>query len=423
MTGRVQWRSLGAVLASTGGLGLAYGIGNTVTSVRFESWGLPGWVVGLAGAMPALAVIVLIPAGPAVAARLGAVRAMLAGGAVLTASFVLMPVLDAWGWWLLLRFVAGAGLALPWLVGETWINTVAPERWRGRVLAAYTVMIFGGWALGAQVVRIVGAEGWTVHAAGAAAMLLCAMPLVLGRRLAPSLHPTGRFDLRSAVALAPLAMLASLIGGIAEFGYISLIPSYAIEAGLPTADALQLLTALVVGGVVLQAAVGWLADRIDRARLLAGLGAALAVGAVGLAMSLSSAPSSPLPALVATVLLGGVVTGFYAVGLAVMGQRVPVERLAMANAAFLVSYETGAVIGPITGGAAMDVSSPHGLAVLMAMVGVAFAVLVGRWRTTDQVVGSTMEPAVEPISLPSQGRGPSSLHPAARTADEQVAGR
>jgi MFS family permease len=362
-------RSLLAVLSSTTGLGLAYGIGFTLTSLRFEAWGEPGWMVGLAGAAPAFAVLLLVPFGPALAARVGAAPAMLAGAALMAATFVLMPLLDTPEWWLVLRALAGAGLALPWLVGETWINTVSVDRWRGRVLAAYTVLLFGGWTLGAQLIGLLGVEDWNGYASGVAAMALCALPLVLGRRLSPAVADGGRFRLRAAVGLAPLAMAAALMGGVAEFGYLSLVPSYALASGLREGQAVHVLTALIIGGVALQALVGTLADRVDRTRLLAALGVALSVGALGLALTAGSFAAS----LASAFLLGGVVTGFYSVGLAVLGGRVPVASLAVANAAYLMAYEAGAVVGPLVGGAAIDGWRPHGLAVVMATAGLAFA--------------------------------------------------
>jgi MFS family permease len=388
--------SLLAVLSSTAGLGLAYGIGFTLTSLRFEAWGEPGWVVGLAGAAPAFAVLLLVPLGPAIAARVGAAPAMLAGAALMAVTFALMPVLATPQWWLVLRVVAGAGLALPWLVGETWINTVSADRWRGRVLAAYTVLLFGGWAIGAQLVGLLGVESRAAYGAGIAAMALCALPLVLGRRMAPGIPAAGRFRLRAALGLAPVAMAASVMGGVAEFGYVSLIPSYALASGFAPAQAVHVLTALIVGGVVLQAVVGTLADRLDRVRLLAGLGLALAAGVLGLATAAGSFPAG----LVAAFLLGGVVTGFYSVGLAVLGSRVPVASLAAANAAYLMSYEAGAVVGPLVGGAAIDVWQPHGLAVVMAAAGLAFTAVMlwasGRGRPTSSTSGAPGDGTVTP---------------------------
>ncbi|WP_336921687.1 MFS transporter [Aquipuribacter sp. SD81] len=366
---------LAAVLASTAGLGLSYGIGYTVTTVRFAEWGAAGWLVGLAGAVPALAVVLLVPFAPRLVARVGAVPAMVAGAALVGATFLLMPVLEGVGWWLLLRLLSGAGLTLPWLVGETWINTVVPDRVRGRVLAVYAMLLFSGWAAGPLVLERTGTDGWAGYLVGAGATVVLCVPLVAARRLAPAVGSSGRFSPRTVAALAPLALAAAVVGGVAEFGWISLLPAYALDAGAGSTASLRLLTVLLVGGILLQPLVGWLADHVDRTQVLVGLGAALAVVSTALAPVVAAA--GPAAFAVAFV-LGGVVMGFYAVGLTMLGEQVPPAVLAAANGAFLVAYETGATVGPVLGGAATDLWRPHGLVVLVAAVGVAFAVLAPR---------------------------------------------
>lgn len=366
---------LAAVLTSTAGLGLSYGIGYTITTVQFQAWGAAGWLTGVAGAVPSLAVVALVPFVPRLAARFGAAQTMVAGAALVALTFALMPVLDSPGWWLLLRLLSGAGLALPWLVGETWINTVVGNRVRGRVLAAYTMLLFSGWALGPVLLEVLGTTGPAPFAVGVLAMAVTAVPLVLARRLAPTLATEKRFALRPALALAPMAMAAALVGGVAEFGYISLLPAYAVQAGTSEVTSLRLVSVLLVGGIVLQLLIGWLADRVDRVRLLATLGVLLALLAIGFALALDGGGFARYAAAFA---LGGVVVGFYGVGLTMLGERVPTAQLAVANAAFLMSYEAGATVGPVLGGAAIDVWRPHGLVVLVVAVGLGFAVLVGR---------------------------------------------
>jgi MFS family permease len=201
-------------------------------------------------------------------------------------------------------------------------------------------------------------------------MVLLAAPLVAARRLAPVLQTPGRFGLREVIALAPVALAASATGGVVEFGYISLLPVYAVEAGASDSTALRLLSVLLVGGIVLQFGIGWLADRIDRTALLAALGVALAA----LAVLLAAVIGTDGPAFAAAFVLGGVVMAFYAVGLALLGQHVPRERLVVANAGFLTAYEAGAVVGPLVGGAAIDAWPPHGIAVVTVAAGLALAV-------------------------------------------------
>jgi len=369
-------------------------VGYTITSVRFDEWGSPSWLVGLAGAMPSLAVVALIPFAPRLSARVGAVPAMVGGATLVAVTFALMPVLDAPAWWLLLRFLAGAGLALPWLIGETWINTVTTDAVRGRVLATYTVLIFGGWAGGPLALEQMGINGTTPYAVGAAAMALAALPLLLARRLAPTLPSHARFSVGSAVGLAPLAMAAALVGGVAEFGAISLLPVYAVDMGSTQDGALRLLGTLLIGGITLQFGIGWLADRVDRSRLLSWLGVALAVTAVATGLFIRDGGTGHI----ATFALGGVVLGFYAVGLTILGERVAPGQLAVANAAFLMAYETGAIGGPLLTGAAMDLWPAHGFIAVLATAGLVFAGSTTRWMSPGP--GSpSMTPRV------SRGRG------------------
>jgi MFS family permease len=381
-----------AVLVATLGLGLAYGVGYTATTLQFEAWGTPGWLTGLAGAAPALAVLVVVPFAPQLGARLGVARAMALGAGLATLSYLLMPLLPTPGAWLGLRFLAGIGLTLPWLLGETWINLVTRDAVRGRVLAAYTVVLFGAWAAGPELLARLGSDGWTAPLLATLGMVIAVVPLVLARRHAPALAATGRVRPLAAVRLAPFAMAAALIGGVVEFGAISMLPVQALEAGLAEADALRLLTLLLVGGVALQPLVGWLADRMDRAVLLAGLGVALA----GLGTLLVLAIATPTAAAIVVFLLGGVVMAFYSVGLTLLGEQVVPAQLVVANAAFLVSYEAGATGGPLLVGVTLDIAPTVGLGGVLVVAGLVYAVAVVRHRRQAGAVSRRPSPALPP---------------------------
>ena len=74
------------------------------------------------------------------------------------------------------------------------------------------------------------------------------------------------------------------------------------------------------------------------------------------------------------VLIGGLLIGFYTVALAILGERVAARDLAVANAAFLIAYQTGAMIGPVVAGAAMSLVGSHGF--IATMVGGALVMAV-----------------------------------------------
>ncbi len=367
MTARQRVLSLTAVIVSTVGLGLSYGVGYPLTALKFEEWGAPGWLIGLAGGMPALAVFLLLPILPRIIGRIGAVPSMVIGCTLTALGFLLMPVFQSIEAWILLRFLIGAGMTFPWLVGETWINTVTTEAARGRMMALYVMGLFTGYAAGPLVLNAVGTAGFAPYAIGICAMIATAAPLLAAWNFAPALEPHPQSGLMGAICLAPIAMVGAFAGGITELAYFSLLPVYALDAGLTSADGLVLLSTLMIGGIALQFAVGWLCDRVSRDTVMIGMGFACAL----LAIAAAAAIDSQVPRLVLTFLLGGAVLGFYSVGLIVLGTRVPAGELAVANAAFLMIYQAGSIVGPGVAGAAMDIWRPHGF--VLAMVAFALA--------------------------------------------------
>lgn len=135
MTSSERRLSLGAVMLHMLGIGLTLGLTFPLTSLTLEAWGSAAWVIGLAGAMAPLAILLFMPMLPNVAQRLGAVRAMILGCCVGIAALLAMYRFQSVPVWIAMRFVIGAGLALPWLAGDIWINSVAKEENRGRVIA------------------------------------------------------------------------------------------------------------------------------------------------------------------------------------------------------------------------------------------------------------------------------------------------
>jgi MFS family permease len=370
--------SLAAVIATSFGVGLSFGIGYPLTALTFAAWHQPDWMIGLAGASPAIAVLIALPVLPNLVARLGTVVAI-AGGCLAGAFgfLALFAFSSPWAW-LVIRLLMSAGFAMPWLAGETWINTVAREETRGRVIAIYAIAFFAGFSTGPFVLQALGLVGLWPFLAGAVGAAVAGVPIVLARRLAPEFCHDGSQNLASALRLAPVAMIGAFIGGFAEITNLSLIPNVALAAGRSQQAALGVLSVMTIGGIALQFPLGWLADKISRFRVTVALAAAFIV----LALCLPMALMTPFASNVVAFLLGGVILGFYTVGLAIVGERVGANDLAAANAAFLVMYQAGAILGPLASGIAMTTAPVTGfvatMVTLMAVCGLAVVALESR---------------------------------------------
>jgi len=165
----------------------------------------------------------------------------------------------------------------------------------------------------------------------------------------------------------------------------ALLPTFGLAHGAGEAGALTLLTTFVIGGVVFQGPVGWLADRMNERILAFGC-----IAGVGLCML-------ALPVVAADVALrlplcfvaGGLAMSISTLGLVIVGRSFSGGRLAVVCTWFSVLYEVGTTIGPALAGAMMVRAGAHGLPLTLALASGLGCVLflVGAGRVPKVVAG------------------------------------
>ena len=79
MDDRARFWSLAAVITHMLFIGLTLGISFPLTSLILEARDAPGWQIGLAGSMPALGILIIMPLAPRLVGRIGAIPAMCLG--------------------------------------------------------------------------------------------------------------------------------------------------------------------------------------------------------------------------------------------------------------------------------------------------------------------------------------------------------
>ncbi len=344
------------------GAGVMMGTSIPIVPLALEARGVDKLTIGLSGALWSVGLLVFGAYIPRWAERVGAVRLIwlaLIGSAViqLVQGFTLdLPVWAILILWSALRFVQGAAVGIPWLVTEIWINLVVEERHRARALAIYATLIAGGLAAGPLVLQVVGVTGAAPFIACAALTLAVGLPL-LAARGAPRIEPEAGGRLMDTVWIAPVAMLAALAAGTGETVVFTFLPIYGVEIGVDAKEATLWQTAFVIGNLALQLPIGWIADRLPRLGVLLACVLASALAAAILPF-VGASPWTMWPLL---VIWGGIAFGIYTVGLTILGQRFAAGDMARANAAFVMIYTVGSLIGPPISGAAMDVFGGRGL--------------------------------------------------------------
>jgi MFS family permease len=357
------WRALLPVFAACAAIGLQAGAAIPLVPLALERQGVDKLTIGIVGAAWGVGMLTFGTRIPQLAARFGAVPIIVAAvvaGSMISVAYTLTSGPVAWG---ILTFLHGVVGGVPWVVSEIWMNVVVEESRRGRVMGVYAMLVALGLALGPFVLQVVGVYGPAPFLTSAGLALLVAVPLLPYWKNAPVIEHPRDSGFSTVLVAAPLAMFAAFSCGLGEQVAFSFLPVYAVGAGVTAETGALWLSAFVMGNVVLQWPIGWLADHADRRGVLAGCTFASAV----LVVLLPTVHAQSFAVIGVIMLWGGISFAIYPVGLALLGRRFRGGDMARANTAFSMLYILGGLIGRPLAGEAMDVVGDPGLGWTLAV--------------------------------------------------------
>ncbi len=367
-------RLLFPVIASAGAVGLSIGLVIPLTSIVLEQRGIPIIAIGLNATVFSLAVLVTGPFLPAIIHRIGLLKSMSAG-ALLSAVFVIGLSLDDSLWlWFPLRFCMGFSGGMHWVGSEAWINEMAPEQHRGRIVGAYATVWSMGIAAGPLILKYIGVNGALPFFVSGCLMAGAALPLLLVPKIEKNhIAPARNLVLRM-VSIAPVAMGAGFFSGFLETAVLALLPVYGLHNGIKIATALMLVSLFAVGSFACQPFIGWVSDKFTfkTIAIFVATVSSLVVPFLPFYLHFSILTGSLL------FVWGGSVGGYYTLGMLKVGQCFKGSDLTAASSMFVMAYTAGMVVGPLFCSASMQVAGASGLLVLPAIAPAFFILLVLR---------------------------------------------
>jgi MFS family permease len=370
----MRWGSYFAVCAAVISIGLALGVTMPLVSLRLEGWGYGSFAIGVMAATPAVGVLLGASLAGRLAGYFGTVRLMqlcLLAGAF---SVGLLALVQDYWVWLVLRLVIGVALTVVFILGESWINQLAVEKWRGRLVALYGT----GYALsqlcGPLLLTALGTTGDLGFWVGTG-LLIGGSLLLLGRSGAPVVdgHSASGRGLLVFCRKLPAIAWAVMLFAAFEAMMLTLLPIYGLRQGFTQDVALLLVSVVVVGDAALQLPIGLLADRVSRRDLFRGCGVVLLFSSLGIPLLLHSPLIWPV-----LVLFGASAGGLFTLSLILIGERYRDDELVRANAHIAQLWGLGCLVGPLLTGAASQWISGHALPLLMAIGAAVFIWLAFR---------------------------------------------
>jgi MFS family permease len=353
-------------LLSTWGLftGLALllvtaGVFSTLVGIRAELKQLPTLVSG--GITTAYYAGFLLGSWYALRAlkQVGHIRVYAALASLLSASVLITGVYDSPIVWILMRSSTGFCFAGLYVVAESWLNGLASNTFRGRLLAMYNVVTIGAYGVGQLLVFNFDARTLTGFAFAAVVSSLAVIPVVMSEQAAtPQVENNTHITMRELARIVPTGAGTILLVGLAHGGMLGMAVIYATREGLSVGRVGILIAAINLGGMALTWPISSASDDLDR-RII-GVLSSLAVIVLGLVM-LTQTPSS----WVTTALLfaiGGFSFPLYAVGGAYTNDWVSQEQMGAAASQLVTLYGLGAMIGPLVAAPFLDIIGTQGFA-------------------------------------------------------------
>ncbi|HLJ64088.1 MAG TPA: MFS transporter [Stellaceae bacterium] len=356
--------SLAAAIACVGVFGFGVSFAIPLFSLILEARHVEAKLIGLNAAASYLGVITA-PLLVASAVRALGMRPFILGVLCLYALVTLALKLSdsLWVWFGLRILVGMCGSAL-FTASETWINGLAGDADRGRILGLYGTILSLGFATGPLLISLVGMTGWIPFLALVGISAVAALPVLRAGHLMPRFLEKPAINPLAMPFKVPLPVLAVALFGLFESTTLALLPVWGIRAGFGPDLGAASLTAIYSGALLLQVPIGWISDRVSRGATLRFCGVVAIMGAVALPFLTKAGIGILFPVL---LVWGGVTSGIYPIALSMIGDRFRGADLIAANAALITFYGIGSLAGPALGGLAMDLWNPHGLPMLFVL--------------------------------------------------------
>lgn len=364
-----------ALILSVAVVGLGLGATLPLTALALAQAGHGNDLIGLMTAMQAGGGLAVAPFASRAAQRLGA-RETIVGTVIVAALSTIAMQFTANLWlWAVLRFLCGGALMLLFTIGEAWVTQLADDSTRGRVVAIYATNFTLFQMTGPVLITGIGGLP-SMRFAICGAIFLLALPALASIRGAPHALAAGEGehgDWRSVLPRMPALVIGTGFFALFDTLALSLMPLFAMSHGIGEEAGVLFASAILLGDTTMQFPIGWLADRIGRAKVHAGAG----VVATLLLPLLPWAVAHPWICWPLLFVIGAAAGSVYTLSIVACGERFRGPTLVSATAIVGASWSVASFGGPIVAGTLMERVGADALIGVLTAAACAF--LVAAW--------------------------------------------
>lgn len=356
---------------------VALGMLAILVPVQLQGMSFSDSTIGGALSFESVASIVICFLLPSFLSKVGMPVGLLLSTILRVPSILIFPYFNDLGILIFAIFIHGIGCYMVLILLQTWVNGIPLKKNKGLIVALYSTSVSVGLALGPVVIAtlkgapellsalsepvlslstaMVGSEPMVdtagLYAVATLITLFAAFPLIISLPIIPRVTFNGSSTIFKSINASKGAMFAIMMAGVSQFGVAAFITIYGIKNGLLLEQSALLLTAFMLGSLMLEVPIAWLSDHFDRRYFIVGCAFACMFCAVYLPIAIYT----PLNAYILVFLWGGVIAGIYSVSLALVGEKNQKgDAMITANAGYSLMESIGGTLGILCIGFAIE---------------------------------------------------------------------
>ncbi len=334
--------------------------------------------------------------------NVGHVRVFAAFASMISAAFVLFPLIPNEWVWIFNRLVIGISFAGVYIVTESWLNSASENSLRGKVISLYVFVQMAGILAAQILINFFDVGGYELFVIMSILVSVSFAPILLSTEKAPVFETAESMSLRELYKSSPLGYVSILlVGGIFALQF-AMIGVYTGLLGFDLRVASMVTIAIYLGGLFAQYPIGWLSDRMDRRLVIIGI-CIIAAVLLGAGMIFNE----NISVIIAMgAVMGAVSNPLYSVSVAYINDRVPYDKMAGASSAVMLLNGLGAVGAPVFAGYIMQNFGANMFWVMQITLFAALAAF-GLYRSTvrdaveqdDTVAYTNFAPVASPVMM------------------------
>jgi MFS family permease len=273
-------------------------------------------------------------------------------------TIILGSISSIWGW-IAIRLIMGACAAGLFITLQSWLLLLSTPTTKGKLFSLYMIAISTAQGAGQFILNFIDLNGHIPFLIFIISALVSIAPLCLIKNPSFQLQPQSPLsNIGPIFKASPFGFLGCLIAGMVVNAFMSLGPIFAKQLHLSIWQVSEVMGFSILGGLLLQWPIGYMADLYGRLKILL----IISVILVGICFLLYMSPLLPYWALLTTsIAFGAFAFTLYPLSISYTCDYFSVDKIVPITCSLLVIYGIGSMLGPILGALPMEYFQPSAL--------------------------------------------------------------